>query len=76
MESGSSVYEHLSDDILQAWDSASSPRGRMPCGDLVGAGSLVVNRLVTQHGYTPQSISFWRFVLAARGESRRKQYHP
>ena len=32
---------------------------------LWGTGSLVVNRLVTQHGYTPQSISFWRFVLGS-----------
>src|SRR5262245_28842560 len=32
---------------------------------LWGTGSLVVNLLVTQHGYTPQSISFWRFVLGS-----------
>ena len=32
---------------------------------LWGTGSLVVNRLVTQHGYTPQSISFWRFILGS-----------
>ncbi len=30
---------------------------------LWGTGSLVVNLLVSRHGYHPQSISFWRFVL-------------
>jgi DME family drug/metabolite transporter len=30
---------------------------------LWGTGSLVVNLLVARHGYRPQSISFWRFVL-------------
>jgi DME family drug/metabolite transporter len=30
---------------------------------LWGTGSLVVNLLVARHGYHPQSISFWRFVL-------------
>jgi len=30
---------------------------------LWGTGSLVVNLLVVRHGYHPQSISFWRFVL-------------
>ena len=30
---------------------------------LWGTGSLVVNLLVVHHGYEPQSISFWRFVL-------------
>ena len=30
---------------------------------LWGTGSLVVNLLVAHHGYRPQSISFWRFVL-------------
>jgi DME family drug/metabolite transporter len=30
---------------------------------LWGTGSLVVNLLVARHGYQPQSISFWRFVL-------------
>ena len=32
---------------------------------LWGTGSLVVNLLVSRHGYHPQSISFWRFVLGA-----------
>jgi len=32
---------------------------------LWGTGSLVVNLLVTQHGYMPRSISFWRFVLGS-----------
>ncbi len=32
---------------------------------LWGTGSLVVNLLVARHGYHPQSISFWRFVLGA-----------
>jgi drug/metabolite transporter, DME family len=32
---------------------------------LWGTGSLVVNLLVARHGYQPQSISFWRFVLGA-----------
>ena len=32
---------------------------------LWGTGSLVVNLLVVRHGYRPQSISFWRFVLGS-----------
>jgi len=32
---------------------------------LWGTGSLVVNLLVARHGYRPQSISFWRFVLGS-----------
>ena len=32
---------------------------------LWGTGSLVVNLLVSNHGYRPQTISFWRFVLGA-----------
>jgi DME family drug/metabolite transporter len=34
-------------------------------GFLWGTGSLVVNLLVHRHGYSPQSISFWRFVLGS-----------
>jgi len=34
-------------------------------GVLWGTGSLVVNLLVARHGWLPQSISFWRFLLGA-----------
>lgn len=34
-------------------------------GILWGTGALVVNVLVATHGFTPQNISFWRFVLGA-----------
>ncbi len=43
------------------------PRLGAACGAafLWGTGSLVVNLLVARHGYHPQSISFWRFVLGS-----------
>jgi len=34
-------------------------------GVLWGTGALVVNVLIAQHGFTPQSISFWRFSIGA-----------
>jgi drug/metabolite transporter, DME family len=34
-------------------------------GFLWGTGALVVNVLMTQHGLSPESISFWRFVVGA-----------
>jgi DME family drug/metabolite transporter len=34
-------------------------------GVLWGTGALVVNVLIAQHGFTPQSISFWRFGIGA-----------
>ncbi|OYU92451.1 MAG: EamA family transporter [Burkholderiales bacterium PBB5] len=34
-------------------------------GMLWGTGALVVNLLIARHGFTPESISFWRFVLGA-----------
>ena len=34
-------------------------------GVLWGTGALVVNVLVTRHGFTPENISFWRFVIGA-----------
>jgi len=34
-------------------------------GVLWGTGALVVNVLISQHGFTPQSISFWRFSIGA-----------
>lgn len=32
---------------------------------LWGTGALVVNLLVEKHGFTPENISFWRFVVGA-----------
>jgi DME family drug/metabolite transporter len=32
-------------------------------GVLWGTGALVVNLLVAKHGFTPENISFWRFVV-------------
>ena len=45
--------------------NGSAARLGAACGAafLWGTGSLVVNLLVARHGYHPQSISFWRFVL-------------
>ena len=34
-------------------------------GVLWGTGALVVNVLVARHGFTPENISFWRFVIGA-----------
>ena len=34
-------------------------------GILWGTGALVVNLLVEKHGFTPENISFWRFVVGA-----------
>lgn len=34
-------------------------------GFLWGTGALVVNVLIARHGFTPESISFWRFVVGA-----------
>jgi drug/metabolite transporter, DME family len=47
--------------------TGTGPRLAAACGAafLWGTGSLVVNLLVARHGYRPQSISFWRFVLGA-----------
>lgn len=34
-------------------------------GMLWGTGALVVNILVAQYGFTPEAVSFWRFVIGA-----------
>jgi DME family drug/metabolite transporter len=34
-------------------------------GFLWGTGALVVNLLIARHGLSPQSISFWRFVVGS-----------
>lgn len=34
-------------------------------GVLWGTGALVVNVLVARHGFTPENVSFWRFVIGA-----------
>jgi DME family drug/metabolite transporter len=34
-------------------------------GFLWGTGALVVNILIARHGFTPENISFWRFVVGA-----------
>ncbi len=34
-------------------------------GALWGTGALVVNLLIRRHGFTPETISFWRFVVGA-----------
>lgn len=34
-------------------------------GVMWGTGALVVNILVAHHGYSPENISFWRFVIGA-----------
>lgn len=34
-------------------------------GFLWGTGALVVNLLVTRHGFTPENISFWRFSIGS-----------
>ncbi len=34
-------------------------------GFLWGTGALVVNVLIARHGFSPENISFWRFVVGA-----------
>lgn len=34
-------------------------------GVLWGTGALVVNLLIRRHGFSPETISFWRFVVGA-----------
>jgi drug/metabolite transporter, DME family len=34
-------------------------------GALWGTGALVVNLLIHRHGFSPETISFWRFVVGA-----------
>ncbi len=34
-------------------------------GVMWGTGALVVNILVVQYGFTPENVSFWRFVIGA-----------
>lgn len=34
-------------------------------GFLWGTGALVVNLLIARHGYSPETISFWRFAVGA-----------
>ncbi len=34
-------------------------------GALWGTGALVVNLLIRRHGFSPETISFWRFVVGA-----------
>ena len=34
-------------------------------GALWGTGALVVNLLIVRHGFTPETISFWRFVVGS-----------
>ncbi|WP_299874427.1 DMT family transporter [uncultured Cocleimonas sp.] len=34
-------------------------------GVLWGTGALVVNILVAQYGFTPENVSFWRFLIGA-----------
>jgi drug/metabolite transporter, DME family len=34
-------------------------------GFLWGTGALIVNVLIARHGFTPENISFWRFLVGA-----------
>lgn len=34
-------------------------------GFLWGTGALIVNVLIAPHGFTPENISFWRFLVGA-----------
>lgn len=34
-------------------------------GFLWGTGAMVVNLLIARHGFTPENISFWRFVVGS-----------
>ena len=51
--------------MVTSINSTAGLRLAAACGAafLWGTGSLVVNLLVARHGYRPQSIAFWRFVL-------------
>ncbi len=58
---------------MQPLNDPEQPAGRptlamaAACGAgvLWGTGALVVNLLVSRHGFTPASISFWRFAIGA-----------
>jgi DME family drug/metabolite transporter len=52
---------------MTAHPASTVPRLAAACaaGFLWGTGSLVVNLLVHRHGYSPRSVSFWRFVLGS-----------
>lgn len=51
--------------------AAQAPAARLAlvaacgAGFLWGTGALVVNILIARHGFTPENISFWRFVVGA-----------
>ncbi len=48
---------------------SSSPRMALTAacsaGVMWGTGALVVNVLVARYGFTPENVSFWRFVIGA-----------
>ena len=58
------------DDPL-ALSSSSSDRSNAAllaacgAGALWGTGALVVNLLIVRHGFSPETISFWRFVVGS-----------
>ena len=58
------------DDPL-ALSSSSSDRSNAAllaacgAGALWGTGALVVNLLILRHGFSPETISFWRFVVGS-----------
>ena len=45
--------------------SAAAMAAACFAGFLWGTGALVVNVLIARHGQSPESISFWRFVVGA-----------
>jgi DME family drug/metabolite transporter len=55
------------DASLNAPPPRTTPALLAACGAgfLWGTGALVVNILIARHGFTPESISFWRFVVGA-----------
>jgi drug/metabolite transporter, DME family len=59
----------MGSSTLQSHYHSSSPKLALTaaCGAGVmwGTGALVVNILVVQHGFTPENVSFWRFVIGA-----------
>lgn len=53
------------DGLNARWMRSASMAAACFAGFLWGTGALVVNVLIVRHGFSPETISFWRFVVGA-----------
>lgn len=63
-----SIAPALADGVGEAAATASPARALLAAcgaGVLWGSGALVVDILIARHGFTPENISFWRFLIGA-----------